>query len=59
MAYDDVYKLVQQQLAQGQGKGRNQFYDPTVDFAMKIPEMIQNEKDKKDVANKVQIQIVH
>ena len=52
MAYDDVYKLVQQQLAQGQGKGRNQFYDPTVDFAMKIPEMIQNEKDKKDVANK-------
>ena len=52
MAYDDVYKLVQQQLAQGQGKGRNQFYDPTVDFALKIPEIIQNEKDTRLVQDK-------
>ena len=52
MAYDDIYKLVQQQLAQSQGKGRNQFYDPTVDFAMKIPEMIQNERDAEKVQNR-------
>ena len=49
---DDVYKLVQQALAQKQGGGRNQFYNPTSEIAMKIPQMIQNEIDARLVQDK-------
>ena len=39
----DIYELVQQKLAQSQ-PGRNQFYDPTTDIIMQIPQMIQNKR---------------
>ena len=47
----DIYKLVQQQLAESQ-PGRNQFYDPMADIIMQIPQMIQAKKDAETVANK-------
>ena len=46
----DVYDLVQKILAKNQGSGRNQFYDPTADFAMEIPKIIQNQQGRKEQA---------
>ena len=48
----DVYDLVQRSLAKNQGTGRNQFYDPTADFAMTIPAMIERNRDAELVADK-------
>ena len=44
----DVYDLVQKKLAQSQGAGRNQFYDPVADFAMEIPKLIQGQQINKE-----------
>ena len=52
---DDVYKLVQQALAQKQGGGRNQFYNPTADIAMQIPSMIRNMQDVELAEDTAQI----
>jgi len=48
----DIYDLVQKKLAQSQGRGRNQFYDPTADIALQIPQMIQKSNDQERVRNR-------